>query len=375
MVARNLDGSVAVDHLDASGLTVSLPQPATGEIFNAIGAVASGDIWLVGSSFDVGANHGGGFVSHFDGQAWHRAPDVPTALNHVTSTPLGVFAVGNSGEIVRLVSTPALAFTELRSGTDQTLSGVFGNAPTDMWAVGDAGTAVHYDGQKTTVLAAGTTANLSDVWGTGPNDIWAVGQAGTVVHYDGHSFTRVSVPTTVDLKAVFTARANDVWIGGDAATLLHGNGTTFSPVSVPGIDPSSSIRDLHGIAADDLWLAGGATFPSQHEGYVAHYDGHAWSPVEVLTFPGFFSQTIERVWQLAANDVWATVGQLELRGGGPKAFWHFDGTSWTSLLVDQTQPTAPVPYVFPNFDRPSFVFGPHDRWRADFGGLFQRSTE
>jgi hypothetical protein len=381
LLARNLDGSVAVEHLDASGLTVSLPQPSIGtgstigETFNALAAVSSQDIWLVGGFFDQSANHGGGFVSHFDGRAWTRAPDVPTNLENVASAPgIGVFAVGSNGEMARLVSTPSLATTELRTGTDQSLFGVFGDAPTDMWAVGDLGTVVHFDGNATSTLPTPTSALLRDVWGTGPSDIWAVGDAGTVVHFDGHAFSPVSVGTTAGLRAVFTARPNDVWIGGDSGTLLHGDGTGFSPVTVPGMDPTSAIHDLHGIAADDVWLSGGSVFPSGHLGFVAHFDGHAWSPVDVLTVPGFFSQTVERIWELAANDVWATVGQLELRGGGPKVFWHFDGTAWTASIIDPTMPSMPDPFMFPNGIDASFVFGPHDRWIANFGGLLQRNT-
>lgn len=45
-----------------------------------------------------------------------------------------------------------------------------------------------------------------------------------------------------------------------------------------------------------------------------------------------------------------------------------------SSLIDPGQPTMPDPFVFPNGINASFVFGPHDRWRADFGGLFQRNT-
>jgi hypothetical protein len=381
VIVRNLDGSVAVERLDPSGLTVSLPQPFLGpgttiaETFSALAAVSSQDIWLVGGFFDQNTGRSGGLVRHFDGRTWPRAPDAVVGLEKVASAPgLGVFAVGVSGEMVRLVSSPSLAVTELGSGPKQSLAGVFGNTPTDMWAVGDVGTVVHYDGQATTAVPGGTSARLQDVWGTGPSDIWAVGSAGTVVHFDGHAFTTVAVGTTVDLDAVFTARPNDVWVGGASGTLLHGDGTSFSPVTVPGLDPTTAILDLHGIAADDIWLCGGQSPVNQQLGYVAHFDGHAWSPVDVLTVPGFFSQSVERIWELAPNDVWATIGQLELRGGGPKVFWHFDGTTWTASIIDQLMPSMPDPFMFPNGIDPSFVFGPHERWIANSGGGLQRNT-
>ena len=377
LIARNVDGSVAVEHLDPSGtLTVSLPQPTNPFAeFSALAAVSSQDIWVVGGAFANG--QGAGFVSHFDGRTWTRGPDTTGGLDNVASAPgIGVFAVGSNGEMDRLVSTPSLAFTELRSGSGQDLFGVFGDAPTDMWAAGNAGTVVHYDGHATSTVPGATSANLRDLWGTGPGDIWAVGDAGTVVHFDGHAFTPVSAGTTVDLKAVFTAQPDDVWIGGDGGTLLHGGGAGFSPVAVSGLVPGTTVYDLHGIAANDLWLSGGGSVGSPvSEGFVAHFDGAAWSPVEVLTVPSFnISQTVYRIWELAPNDVWANIGQLSLRGGGPKVFWHFDGSTWTSEVIDPAMPAMPDPFVFPNGIDASFVFGPHDRWRADFGGMLQRNT-
>ena len=175
---------------------------------------------------------------------------------------------------------------------------------------------------------------------------------------------------------MFTARPDDVWIGGDGPTLLHWDGTSMTPVTLAGADPGTAVLDLHGIAAGDVWLSGGGFVGTVQQGYVAHFDGAAWSPVERLTFSIMsLSPPLLRVWQLAADDVWVSAGQLSLRGGGPDAYMHFDGTSWTELLQDPTtQPPPEPPFMFPNRDRPSFVFGPHDRWRADFFGIWQRNS-
>ena len=192
-----------------------------------------------------------------------------------------------------------------------------------------------------------------------------------MLHYNGRSFRPVASGTTAALWAVFTAAPDDVWIGGSNATLLHWDGSTMTPVSVPGIGPNDASLDLHGLGTGDVWLSGGSAL-----GFVAHYDGAAWSPAEVLTFAGYgVSQPLARVWALAPDDVWVSAGSLALRGGGPDAYMHFDGTAWTELLLDLTSlPQPEPPFVFPNRDRPGFVFGPHDLWRADFFGIWQRNT-
>ncbi len=56
--------------------------------------------------------------------------------------------MGRYGSILQLAATPVPGFTDLRTGSVQTLSGVFGNAPDDMWAVGAAGTVLRFDGQR-----------------------------------------------------------------------------------------------------------------------------------------------------------------------------------------------------------------------------------
>jgi hypothetical protein len=371
--ANNIDQFV--EHLDASGLTLSFQLANTGEGLASISASSPRDIWLVGNVFTAEGNDG--YLNHYDGQRWERAPSSPTSLNSVAHVPgFGDIAVGASGGIVRLTTTPALGFIDLRSGTDRDLTGTFGSSPTDMWAVGLAGTVLHYDGQMVAVVPAGTSVNLTDVWGTGPGDVWAVGEAGTVLHHDGSGFAPVASGTTANLRAVFTARPGDVWIGGDGPTLLHWDGSSMTPVALPGAEAGAAVLDLHGIAADEIWLSGGGFSGGMSLGFVSHFDGTAWSPVERLTFSIMsISQSVLRIWQLAPDDVWMTVGQLSLRGGGPDAYMHFDGSTWTELLQDPTTLPPPVPpVVFPNRYRPSFIFGPHDRWRADLFGTWQRNT-
>jgi hypothetical protein len=369
-------GFAGVWHLDATGFFVSLQFGDPLSSMESVHASSSQDVWVVGDSFVSDGSRG--LVFHYDGQTGLRGPDAQTPLLDVTNvTGLGTLAVGPQGGMVQLAAEPAPTFSNLRSGSSLELAGVFGSAPTDMWAVGDFGVALHYDGRTVANVPPGTLADLMDVWGTGPADVWAVGAAGTVVHFDGQSFAPVAAGSTVDLKAVFTARPDDVWIGGDGGTLLHWNGSSMTPVAVPGLGAELSVLDLHGVAADDIWLSGGAIVgsPPASRGFVSHFDGQAWSPVEVLTFSvAGISEQVRRIWQLAPDDVWAAVGQLSLRGGGPDAYWHFDGTAWTERLVDQQSGQSVETFVFPNRERPSFVFGPHDRWRADFFGIWQRNT-
>ena len=66
---------------------------------------------------------------------------------------------------------------------DTQLNGVWGAAANDIWAVGDGGVIVHFNGVDWSTIPSGTTENLSSIWGSGPNDIWAGGDSGILLHY------------------------------------------------------------------------------------------------------------------------------------------------------------------------------------------------
>jgi hypothetical protein len=363
-----LQGIHTVYHFDGASWQQSIQITDDRTFLSDIHAASSRDVWLVGYEFtDRGAV---GYLNHFDGTRWTRGPQAPTMMFRAESAPgFGTIAVGGDGGILRLTPGQAPGFVDLRSGPATRLTGTFGTAPTDMWAVGDEGTVLHYDGQTVASVPAGTTAHLTDVWGTGPSDVWAVGHGGTIVHYDGRAFAPIVSGTSTNLNAVFAVRPDDVWIGGDAGTLLHWDGTSVSAVVLPGADAESPIRDIHGLGSDDIWLSGGRissdfTFVTA---FTSHFNGTAWSSIETRT-SSFGTDAVPRIWELAPNDVWAATDRT-LSGGIP-IYWHFDGTAWSEVVA---RPSAAT-FMLPNQDGGSFVFGANDRWIVGAMGLWQRNT-
>ena len=74
------------------------------------------------------------------------------------------------------------------------LGGAWGSGSNDVWAVGGAGSIVHWDGTTWSVVESGTTRDLNGVWGTGPSDVWAVGSGG-ILHWNGSVWSPGSVAT------------------------------------------------------------------------------------------------------------------------------------------------------------------------------------
>ena len=50
------------------------------------------------------------------------------------------------------------------------------------------GHADHWNGSAWATVAANSWPGLSAVWGTSTSDVWAAGNAGAVVHWDGGSW-------------------------------------------------------------------------------------------------------------------------------------------------------------------------------------------
>src|ERR1019366_4534722 len=57
--------------------------------------------------------------------------------------------------------------------TTNGLQSIWGSSNSDVWAVGDMGTIVHFDGHTWALVPSGVTENLTCLTGTGPKDVWA----------------------------------------------------------------------------------------------------------------------------------------------------------------------------------------------------------
>ena len=72
------------------------------------------------------------------------------------------------------------------------LNGVWCSSSTNMYAVGNYGVIIHYNGSTLTVLDSGTTNSLNGIWGNSASDIFVVGSNGTILHYNGSTWSSMS---------------------------------------------------------------------------------------------------------------------------------------------------------------------------------------
>lgn len=101
---------------------------------------------------------------------------------------------------------------------------IWGSGPTDIWAITNRPSALHWDGQRwseTPLMASGTILAL---WGSGPRDVFAVGESGTILHFNGTLWAPMSAGTQRDIVAVGGRSAAEVY------ALAQSEGDTDHPL-------------------------------------------------------------------------------------------------------------------------------------------------
>jgi hypothetical protein len=189
-------------------------------------------LWGSGSSDVWTSDCGAGYLGHYDGTGW----------THLGSIDNGRAIWGtNSGDVWMIegncipsssgpsslihwngISGGYIAGKQTQFMSARTLQAIWGSGTSDIWAVGDSGTIVHYDGRAwAPLIQSPVTVTLHGVWGTAANDVWAVGDSGVILHFDASGWSKAASPTTRTLRSVWGDPSGGVWAVGDTGTVLH----------------------------------------------------------------------------------------------------------------------------------------------------------
>jgi hypothetical protein len=198
-------------------------------------------------------------------------------------------------------------WSTMGSSTTEELNGVWSSSPSDVFAVGSAGTILHYDGSAWNSMTSNTTNNLYSIWGNSSSDVFAVGSAGTILHYNGSAWNSITSNTTYDLNGVWGNSTSDIFAVGSTGTILHYDGSAWNSMT------SNTTHVLNGVwgnSTSDIFAVGLA-------GTVLHYDGSAWNSMTSNTTYG-----LNDVWGSSQTDIFAV--------GYSGTIMQFNGT-WVSM--------------------------------------------
>ena len=107
----------------------------------------------------------------------------------------------------------------------------------------------------TDVTPANSTKTLYGIWGTSPSNIYALGQDGAILHYDGTAWTAETSGTTEKLNAIWGVTETNIYAVGENGTLLHKTaaGTTW------GTEPLVDYKDQNDFNDTDLYSVRGSS--------------------------------------------------------------------------------------------------------------------
>jgi hypothetical protein len=304
---------------------VRSPQPGTYNVFTAVAALASDEVWAVGQYFD-GATYVP-LVARWTGSAWDLvAPDLD----------------------VEDVALQDVAFSSL----------------TDGWIVGSyhagsnlATLAMHWDGVAWSRVVAPSpgSASLDDVVTLGPSDAWAVGswfdggRVRTLIeHWDGSAWSVVpSVdPSSEDNYLLGVAGTSaDLWAVGythsgvlepEHPFIEHWNGTSWS-LSYYARGRPARLSDVDVLLSGKAWAVGWNA--DSDAGLAMTWDGARWRPARTPR-PGT-SSILYGVDAVSPDLAWAVGDFAETEGEYRPLVEGWNGTRWRFV------PSAPAPNVFP----------------------------
>ena len=201
------------------------------------------------------------------------------------------------------------------------MSGIWGSAADDVYAVGDKATILHYDGvrwSQVTHPLSGTVNPLYDVWGSSSADVFVVG-FGAILHYNGTDWVTMDINAISEdsnnFKSVWGASGADVYVSVDWG-VIHYDGKNWS--LIPDISVYGSLSAIWGSSDTDIFIAGNGYDKGMGKGYgvIWHFDGTGWGS---RTFDYGFSN----VWGTSGTDVYAV--------GPGGTILHYDGTEWVCL--------------------------------------------
>lgn len=237
------------------------------------------NVWGVGG---LNLPSGGtGFIK-WDGQKWFSMPKDARLIEYgiYGFSANEIWIVGNGNYNWGAASFwNGTSFTEYKFDADKpeyadtiyALNAVWGSAPDDVWAVGLAGTIIHWDGVRWEKVTSPTKLFLIDIWGTSATNIYAVGSSSIglydVIHYDGTGWKLISntVPAGFQqFNALWIDKSGQGFITGSLG--LYFNGSNWSRIWDV---PFSKMICIRGSGMNNVFAGG-------QFGRLLHFDGKNW---------------------------------------------------------------------------------------------------
>ncbi|GGE63491.1 hypothetical protein GCM10011533_14900 [Streptosporangium jomthongense] len=184
-----------------------------------------------------------GRIFRFDGEQWALHYDLNLDLTILAmwgSSPESVYAVGDEGLILHF---DGLSWKRMISGTQSALYGLWALDDEHMLAAGDFGLVLRYNGKDWREFNVGTENFLYDIWGDSLSNIYAVGLSGTLAHFNGQRWQMMATRLREDLLSISGSDAAGAFAVGTRGCVLRLEGDQWLT------EPSGSDAGLRAVCA------------------------------------------------------------------------------------------------------------------------------
>ena len=358
--------------LVGDGTTWQMPTTNTTNDLNAVWGTSASNVWFVGddeaflrwqgqvfqtfpstaridlrgvwgrSANEVFAVGDSGRIRRFDGGSWRpELSPTPRGFRSVTGIGDGVLAVGEGGVFARRSSNQWNLETSRRL---RTIEGIWGTAPDSLWAVGEFGSILSWNGTVWTELDIGIiTSDIIAIDGVAADDVWAVGEDGTTLRYTGedNGWSIIRTDTEEALNAVHVISSTLAWAVGDRATIQRWDGMRWNPVDPP-MTVFGRLNGVWAAAPDDVWAVGDS-------GVLLHFDGSVWTQEVSPT-----GNALLGIAGRSANEIYAF--------GFGGTLLRYDGATWIPIVLATNEVLFSMHFA-----------GPLDFWLVGGGGTILRN--
>ncbi len=204
--------------------------------------------------------------------------------------------------------------------------------------------------------------SLISVAAASPSDVWAVGDAGTgagpavglLLHYDGSSWRRVRNPVPEPLSGLSVLPSGEAWAVG-MRNVLHESGGVWTEQYQyqPPVGLQAYLARISMVSSREGWAAGVEYGDTQH-GLLLHYLDGVWTPASVTgvgdmwALYGIFMRSPDEGWAVGATYGASTSGLV----------LHYANGHWTPEASGITYATLSG----------VSAAGPDDAWVVGAGG-------
>ncbi|MHC9543206.1 MAG: beta strand repeat-containing protein [Vulcanimicrobiota bacterium] len=219
--------AVMLQYGGAAWNDITSSNPLNNSWYNAIWGSSTSDLYAAGDS---------GQIIHYNGISWSdetgNNPDpagTKRNINGIWGYGSKVYFIGNTDGSTNkgliILNNGVLPWTIMPNPDTgyHHLNGIWGFSDSDIFAVGDGGVILRFNGTSWSVMSQSlTTNNLFGVWGTSGSNVYAVGDNGTILHWDGSSWSYQTVSGVFHtLRSVWGSSSTDIYAVGSEGIILH----------------------------------------------------------------------------------------------------------------------------------------------------------